>query len=70
MPADVGGARAGVLATGQNSCAQRHQRTLGVAPVGVEIAERRHRLVIEIEAVRIDQAEQRLDRQRVLRDGI
>ena len=49
---------------------QRKQRRRGVVDVAFERRHRRHRVVVEIELVLVDQARQRIDRQAVVADHL
>ncbi len=61
---------AGIAAIGQDDRGQPHQRARGLAGIALEVAQRRHRVVIEVEDARLDQPRQRRDRQAIARDRV
>ena len=68
MPGHVG--RAGVAAISQDQRCELHQRRGGLAAIALQIARRRHRIVIEVEDARIDEIDERFHRQAPTADHI
>src|SRR5215216_5735678 len=54
----------------RDPCAEREQRRRGVGDIAFQRRHRRHRIVVEVELMLLDQPRQRLDRQAELGDRL
>jgi len=59
---DMLGSECTIVVANNDPCRQPEHRRLGLAAIRLERRERRHRIVIQIEGMRLDQVEQRRDR--------